>query len=217
MAWMTVVEVTEDESSNQDSGASTGKSSENSQEGKAKTIKSEGKVAFYKKGKLMFIAEDDLANFINIMNPYSQMGYLYLENIQDGDKLIEKASIQIVQKKTSRDYYFENGQAVTNYNIKLYLNLLSMRTDEENIEEISETSTHISENLINAINEYMQHYKQVLYDIAEETKTVVFKLNQRLYQLKHREWEENVTDEEKENFYIENSRVNLNVEIETKL
>ena len=40
MAWMTVVEVTEDESSNQDSGASTGKSSENSQEGKAKTIKS---------------------------------------------------------------------------------------------------------------------------------------------------------------------------------
>lgn len=214
MAWMTVVKVAEDESANQE-GAS--QEQESGGKDKPKTIKSEGEVAFYKKGKLMFIAEGDLANFINIMNPYSQMGYLYLENIQDGDKLIEKASIQIVQKETSREYYYEDGRACTDFNIKLYLNLLSMRTNEENVEEISETTTHISDNLINAITEYMQRYKEVLYDIAEETKTDVFKLNQRLYQLRHKEWEMYTTEEEKSNFYIENSKVNLNVEIETKL
>ena len=92
-----------------------------------------------------------------------------------------------------------------------------MRTNDKNVNEISETETHISENVKNAVNDYMQKNKNELIKLCEEYKTDVLQINNRLYQLKNKEWKTLVTDEEKQNNFINNAQVNLKLDIETKL
>lgn len=223
-AWMTVVEVKEEEEESKENGgqgasSTSGGSSATTggMEQPNKSIKSEGQVALYKKGKLKYILEDDVANFLNIMNPYSQMGYIYLENIQDGDKLIEKISLQIVQKSTDRDYYVQDGEVVCDVKIKLYLNVLSLRTDDIDVYEISETETHITDAVKNAVNEYMQNNKDKLMEICEEIKTDVYQISNRIYQFENKYWKESISQEEKDNCFIENVKINLKLDIESKL
>jgi len=145
------------------------------------------------------------------------MGYMHLENIQEEDKVIEKISMQIVEKSTNREFYFDNDQACCDVTIKLYLNVLSMQTNDIDVYEIDETETHISSNVKNAINEYMQKYNNQLMEMCEKYKTDVYRFNTRLFQLKNKEYKKYVSMEEQNNGYIENTRINLKIEIESKL
>ena len=106
ICWTTVVEVIEENSE----GSSGGQDDTNKPKSEKK-IQSSGQVAVYKRGKLQYIVEGDFANVINILNPYTEMGFIHLENIADGNKIIDKISLQIIEKNTSRKYYFDGDIA----------------------------------------------------------------------------------------------------------
>lgn len=214
ICWTTVVEVKDDSESKggkEESGESGG------QEGNKKKIASEGQVAVYKKGKLQYIVEGDMANIINIINPYTKMGYIHLEDIDDGEKHIEQISLQIIEKSTTRKYYFDGDTACCDVGVKLYLNVLSLKTDSIDVNEISETKTHISDNVKRAIVEYMTKNFDEYSDVCREYKVDFFNLTNQLYRLKNKKFKEIVTSDDEQNGYIENSRYNLKVEIKSKL
>ena len=216
ISWTTVVETVEEESESSSSSES-GSSGSNQESKPKKKIKSEGQVAVYKKGKLQYIVEDDFANVINILNPYTQMGYIYLENIPDGDRMIEKISIQILEKSTKRNYYFDNGVACCDINLKMYLNVLSLKTDEINVEEIDESKTHINDNIKAAIIKYMEDNTYAYNEHCKQYKIDFFNTINLLYRVKNQEFKKYITDQEIANGFIENTRFKLNVEIESKL
>lgn len=214
ICWTTVVEAVEDDASSEENTSSG--SGQPSGDPKKK-IKSDGQVAVYKKGKLQYIIEDDFANVINILNPYTQMGYIYLENIPDGDRMIENISIQILEKSTKRKYYFKDGFACCDVNLKLYLNVLSLKTDEINVEEIDESKTHISDNVKKAVEKYMIDNTYAYNEMCKEYKIDFFNLTNQLYRLKNKEFKKYVSEDELKNGYINNAKINLKVDIESKL
>lgn len=214
ICWTTVVEVVEDDS---ESPQQEGKQSDASGGDKKKKIKSEGKVAVYKRGKLQYIVEGDFANVINILNPYTKMGYIHLEDIPDGNKNIEKISLQIIEKSTKRDYYFDGDTACCDIKLKLYLNLLSIKTNDINVDEIGETETHISDNVKVAITRYIVDNALAYNELCREYKVDFFNLNNLLFRLKNREYKAKISEEEQREGFISNAKFNVMVEIESKL
>lgn len=233
-AWMTVVQVEEesdDQSGSQSQGGgsdSSGSSSSGAESGGAggsgesskqqKKIKSEGSFAVYNKGKLAFVLDGDEANIMNILNPYTQKGFLTVNNVFDEG--IEKKSIgiKIIKKKTKLNYYFdESGTACLDINFKAYVELVELKTASESLKTIDVTTTHIGENVKSAINEKFQTNLEKVLLKARENKTDMFVLNDRLYKFKTKEYTKYVPKAEQQNSFIENAKVNLKVEIEAKL
>ena len=212
ICWTTVVEVKEE--TNEETGGGQGES--NKPKGNKK-IQSSGAVAVYKRGKLQYIVEDNYANVINILNPYTEMGFIHLENIADGNKIIDKISLQIIEKNTSRKYYFDGEVACCDIKVKLYLTVLSEQTDKVDVNDLTENQTHISDNVKREIEKYIKDNAYEYNEICREYKVDFFNLNNLLFRLENKKYKEIVPEKEQQNGFIENARFNIEVEIETKL
>lgn len=198
------------------SGASGSGGSQSS--GQNKKIKSEGNFAVYNKGRLAFILEGDEANIMNILNPYTEKGFLTVDNVFDEG--IEKKSmgIRVIKKKTKLKYYFDDdGTACVDINFKAYVELVELKTPSASLKTIDVTTTHIGENVKKAINEKFQSNIEKVLEKVRETKTDLFALNDRLYKFKTKDYKKYISKDEQQNNFIENAKVNLKVDIEAKL
>ena len=231
VAWMTRVMVEEEQldSGSQESGG--GQSSSSSQGGSSqqgssggeqsqppmKKIKCDGSFAMYKKGKKAFTLEGDEANVINLLNPYTQKGFLTIDNVYDEGELKESIGLHVVKKNTGLKYYFKDGVASLDINFKMYVELVELHTATPSLKTIDVTRTHIGENVKKAITDKMTENLNKVIEKTKEKKVDILAINDRLYKFQNKNYMKCVSSEERENNYNENVVVNLHVDVQPKL
>jgi len=233
VAWMTRVMVEEEQpdSGSQSSQGSGGQSGDSSQGGSSqqsssggdqsqtpkKKIKCDGSFAMYKKGKKAFTLEGDEANVINLLNPYTQKGFLTIDNVYDEGEFKESMGLHVVKKDTGLKYYFDKGVATLDINFKMYVELVELHTAAPSLKTIDVTRTHIGDNVKKAITDKMTENLNKVIEKTKEKKVDILAINDRLYKFQNKNYIKFVSPEERENNYIENVKVNLRVDVQPKL
>ena len=178
-----------------------------------KQVKNEGKTSIFKEGKKIALVNQDITKGINWLNEKNLVGTIIAQNVTD-DKYYNNATVSLYMSNSTISVKpkIENDVLVLVAKIKVYVDVVEVLQDKNNIDLNTGYKSYLTDNLKQNVSNVITGEIQGAVDFSKENFVDVCKFKDRFYKYKtsdYKKWLETHTDEDVYKF----AKVNVEVEV----